>query len=63
MVKPERSATMELNRNQALAFGVGLFVVLVITVLLLKKLMATQDDVALSEVTEAPELTLAAASA
>ncbi|QLQ05517.1 MAG: hypothetical protein HZY76_05070 [Anaerolineae bacterium] len=54
---------MELNRNQALAFGVGLFVVLVITVLLLKKLMATQDDVALSEVTEAPELTLAAASA
>jgi hypothetical protein len=50
---------MELNRNQVLAVGVGLFVVLIVTVLLLQKLMAARGAVALPEVTEAPELTTA----
>ena len=52
---------MELNRNQVLAVGVALFVVLIATVLLLQRLMAARGDVALPEVAEAPELTTAAA--
>ncbi len=54
---------MELNRYQVLGVGVGLFVVLIVAVLLLRKLMTARGDVALPEFSEAPELTTATADA
>ncbi len=54
---------MELNRYQVLGVGVGLFVMLIVTVLLLRKLTAARGDVALPEVTEAPELASVTADA
>ena len=53
---------MELNRNQILGVGVGLFVALIVTVLLLRKLMAARG-VVLPEITEAPGLATASAGA